>query len=176
MPLGSKLSLEYKIVFKCSLCRFDVCSLCSAKISSVWRVCLGLEWRQGGNLLPSCAQSCWEQECTCVLAIWSSKQRAGMDLRRGGMDPCAISGETHFFLSRRELLLSLSAPCPPAMDSQECLKILPASYRLVIHVKVKLEGHVEGGSSQCPGLALAKTSSSTLRFGTKSSSSFSSSF
>lgn len=95
-----------------------------------------------------------------------------MDLRRGGMGPCAISSETHFFLSRRELLLPLSAPYPPVMASQECLKILPTSYRLVIHVKVKLEGHVEGGSSQCPGLALAKTSSSTLRFGTKSSSSF----
>lgn len=54
-----------------------------------------------------------------MIAIWSSKQRAGMDLRRGGMDPCAISSETHFFLSRRELLLPLSAPYPPAMASQE---------------------------------------------------------
>lgn len=94
-----------------------------------------------------------------------------MDLGRGGMDPCAISSETHSFLSRRDLLLSLSAPYAPAMASPECLKILSVSHGLVIHVKGKLEGHVEVGSSQCPGLALAKTSSSTLRFGTKSSSS-----
>lgn len=93
-----------------------------------------------------------------------------MDLGTGGWIRCAISSETHSFLSQRELLLSLPALYAPAMASQ-CLKILPMSHGLVIHVKVKLEGHGEGGSSQCPGLASAKTSSNTLRFRTKSSSS-----